>query len=85
MVGRIAWEGARGGGVAKGGGHDCMVEMFSMEMLVTVSAEVRILQVHFALCHYTSTKKDSVREKKVEESESDSIATVHAGSNQEVS
>lgn len=62
-----------------------MVEMFSMEMLVMVSAEVRILRMHLALCHYTSTKKDSVRENKVEESESDSIATVHAGSDQEVS
>lgn len=60
-----------------------MVEMFSMEALVMVSAEVRMLQMYLALCHYTSTKNDSDRENKVEES--DSIATVHAGSNQEVS
>lgn len=37
-----------------------MVEVFSMEALAMVSAEVRILQVHLALCHYTSAKSDSV-------------------------
>lgn len=41
-----------------------------MEALAMVSAEVRILQMHLAL---------------LEESESDSVAIVHAGSNQEVS